>query len=79
MTRRQSYFAKQKLIGALAIIISVICSLWIESIVPVVIFAPLGCIALFTKEMVIMDSYYFEVEEEKEFRREMKRRQRGYR
>ena len=74
MTRRQSYFARQKLIGLVAIIASVLASLWIESIVPVVIFAPYGCVALFTKEMVIMDSYYFEMEEEREFRREMKRR-----
>ena len=66
MTRKQKYYLKQKLIGVVSLIAAVICSLWVERIVPAVILVPYGLLALFLKEMMIMDDYYLEVEEEKE-------------
>lgn len=73
MSRKQKYYLKQKLVGVVSLIAAVVCSLWIESIVPAVILVPYGLLALFTKEMMITDDYYLEVEEEKEFRRNMRK------
>lgn len=74
MTRRQSYFARQKLIGLGMMIFAVVMALWTKDGTASVLIFPLGLVAFTTKKMVIMDSYYFEMKEKRELkRREMRR------
>lgn len=75
MTRKQKYFMKQKLIGLGMIIVGIIITVLIEGMGIInYLTLPMGLVMLFTKEMVWMDDYFFEVEKEKEFKRKMRRR-----
>ena len=75
MTRRQKYFLKQRLMGLGAIIGSILLTYIFRNVADVgvimVLLIPLGCVCLFSKDMVITDQYFFEVEERKK-RRESK-------
>ena len=69
MTRRQSYFCKQKLIGLGVIIMGIIVSLMFGGICPAYIVAtPVGLYMIFTRQMVWVDSYYYDVKERRERR-----------
>lgn len=69
MTRRQSYFARQKLIGLGIMIFAVVFALLVKDGTASVLLFPLGWVAFTTKKMVIMDSYYFEMKEKRELKR----------
>lgn len=67
MTKREKYFLKQKLtgLGALAFAVAVTPILWIyEAVLGSVVLAALGVFLIFTKNMVIVDDYFFEVQED---------------
>ena len=67
MTRKQSYFAKQKLIGFGIIIVSIIVGLIFKDAMLIsLIFIPIGLLAIFTKQMIWVDSYFLEMEEDEE-------------
>ena len=78
MTRRQKYYLKQRLIGLTAVIVSAVLIILTKDFVEDrgVLLLPLafGLFMMFTKEMIVMDSYYLEIEEQKEFKRKMRRR-----
>lgn len=77
MTRRQNYFLKQKLIGLGMIIVGIIITVLIEDAGVInYLTLPMGLVMLFTKEMIWMDDYFFEMEERKEFKRKMRQRSR---
>ena len=66
MTRRQKYFLKQKLLGALMLALLIAVSIELKGDVTGLIFiGPLCIYTIFTKEMVVTDSYYFDVKEGK--------------
>ena len=68
MTRKQQYFMKQKLMGLVMIVISILCA-WIikgESVVVPIILVPLGIILLTEKEMCWIDDYYIEQNSKKD-------------
>jgi hypothetical protein len=70
MTRREKYFIKQKLIGILMAILSVLSVIWLGGEAAVaLIFVPIGLMLIFSKDMVWMDKYYFEVKQREEERR----------
>ena len=62
MTRRQKYFLKQRAIGLLAIVISVIFAM-VWQVSAYIIMVPVGLALLFTRKMIWMDDYYKEVKE----------------
>lgn len=67
MTRRQSYFAKQKLIGLGMMIASILVSWFIKDVTCICLISiPLGLCLMFTKRMILVDSYYRELEEKME-------------
>lgn len=67
MTRRQSYFAKQKLIGLGMIIASILVTcLNTIAICICLITIPLGLYSIFTKNMILVDSYFRDMEERME-------------
>lgn len=69
MTRRQSYFCKQKLIGLGVIIMGIIVSLMFGGICPAyIVTTPVGLYMVFTRQMVWIDSYYYDVKERREQR-----------
>lgn len=64
MTKRQWYFIKQKLIGIGVIIFGIISVIILEGdITACVVSVPAGVALIFTKQMVWMDDYYYEIEE----------------
>ena len=67
MSRRQRYFMKQKLIGLGMIIIGIVGAIITRGIdgsgAILLVFGGIGSILLFTKDMVWMDDYFYEVEE----------------
>lgn len=67
MTRRQRYFVKQKAIGLLAIVMGVIFAM-VWQIPAYILLMPVGLVLLFTKKMVWIDDYYYEMEERRERR-----------
>lgn len=67
MTKHQKYFLKQKLIGVAAIVASIMVGLIDPELMVSAIFAvPLGLYLIFTKEMVLLDDYFWEVESEQD-------------
>lgn len=69
MTRKQAYFVKQKLIGLLLVVATVGFSLiFNEAAIVCLLSVPIGLILIFTKELVIVDSYYFENEDRRRAR-----------
>lgn len=67
MTRRQSYFAKQKVIGFGMIIASIVLGLIFEDLLIIgVMTLPMGLILIFTKHLILVDSYFLDMQEEEE-------------
>ena len=67
MTRRQKYFLKQKAIGLVLIVGTVIVALLVGGdITGALITIPVGLCLCFTKKMIWMDDYYWEVKEAKD-------------
>ena len=72
MTKRQKYFLKQRLLGLFTIIIAAITmpiALLYEALIATVMLCGVGLMLLLTREMVIVDDYFFEVENRKKSRR----------
>ena len=68
MTKREKYFLKQKLTGLFAIIIAVIMGPVMyeyEALIYSVVLGGLGLMLMLTKDMVIVDDYFNEVEKRK--------------
>lgn len=68
MTKREKYFLKQKLTGLFAMIIALIMSpifVEYEALICSVALGGLGLILLLTKEMILVDDYFMEVEDRK--------------
>lgn len=68
MTEKQRYFVKQKLIGILLIVFGIIFTIlnYGEDCPILMIMGPIGLYAIFTKRMVWMDEYYFEIKDSDE-------------
>lgn len=66
MSKRFKYFLKQKAMG-LGVLLSGIACIWAleGDATHMIIAAPIGLGLLFTKEMIIEDDYYDEVQERK--------------
>lgn len=61
------YFIKQKLMGALLVIFMLLTVVLSDGdLTAAIIFVPIGLYALFTKKMVMVDKYFFEVGADKE-------------
>lgn len=73
MSRKKKYFMTQKAVGLGMIIFSIVVALIYKDATLAIGLIPVGCLMVFTKNMILMNKYYFEVEEEKEFRRKMRR------
>lgn len=68
MTKREKYFLKQKLTGLFAMIIAVIMGPVMyeyEALICSVVLGSLGLALMLTKDMVIVDDYFNEVEKRK--------------
>ena len=64
--KRCIYFAKQKALGVLMLALSVIIPVAMDGdATPLLITVPMGLALLFSKEMMIYNSYYMEVQERK--------------
>ena len=67
MSRRKRYFMKQKLIGLMMIIMGIVGAIITRGIdgsgAVLLIFGGLGLCMVFTKDMMWMDDYFYEVEE----------------
>ena len=66
MTRRQKYFLKQKVLGVL--LLALLVGLTIEldgNLTPAVCFGPIAITLIISKDMILTDSYYFDVKEGK--------------
>lgn len=63
--RRTIYFFKQRLIGVVLIVVSIICAKVLGDATAAVLLVPLGGYVAFTKKMMIVDSYFLEQEEKK--------------
>lgn len=60
MSKRKRYFIKQKLIGILIIIVSVISVKLTGDGTAALLLLPIGIFTTLTKEMVITDTYFFD-------------------
>ena len=68
MNKREKYFLKQKLTGLFAIIIALITSPVLyeyEALIGSVLLGGLGLMSMLTKEMILVDDYFDEVEKRK--------------
>jgi hypothetical protein len=65
MNRRTLYFLKQKLIGVFTVIFGIFATMRMRDLTPAVIMTPLGLSLIFSKKMIWMDKYFFEVEQKK--------------
>ena len=60
--RKQKYFRKQKIFGIMMILLAVISAIILNGDITIAIFlVPLGLYTVFTKEMVFVDDYFFEM------------------
>lgn len=60
--RRKKYFVKQKLLGLSLIILAIITAILTEGDITLAfILVPIGLGIIFTKEMVLMNDYYYEM------------------
>lgn len=65
-SKRARYFRKQKLIGAILIAIGIFTAIILEGdITAALLVVPLGLDLCFTKEAVITDDYFYELEARK--------------
>lgn len=66
MSKRFKYFLKQKAMGLGILVLGIVGIFVLEGdITHMVLMGPIGCGLLFTKEMLIEDDYYDEVQERK--------------
>lgn len=65
MNRTQWYFFRQRLIGLVTVLASMLVALYTGDGTFTLITIPLGLYLMFTRKMVIQDKYFFEIEEEK--------------
>lgn len=66
MKKRTKYFIKQKLLGVAIILLGVITAVILEGDITVALFlVPLGIGVIVTKEEVLIDDYYHEVNRDK--------------
>lgn len=64
--KRRIYFAKQRALGVLMLVLSVIIPVAMDGdATPLLITVPMGLALLLSKEMMIYNSYYMEVQERK--------------
>lgn len=70
MTRKQKYFIKQKLMGLILIVGSILASITLlEGDATITLISiPIGLMMIFSKEMWLVDEYYYEIEESEESR-----------
>lgn len=62
MDRRGMYFIKQKIIGVIMLLLSILTVIVLDGDITVAIFmTPISLMTIFTKDMVITDEYFFEV------------------
>lgn len=68
MTRKQKYFIKQKLMGLILIVGSILASITLlEGDATITLISiPIGFMMIFSKEMWLVDEYYYEIEEAEE-------------
>ena len=60
--RKQKYFRKQKIFGIVMILLAVISAIILNGDITIAMFlVPLGLYTVFTKEMVFVDDYFFEM------------------
>ena len=65
-SKRYYYFRKQRRYGLAVLALSVLAAfLTSGDITATILLAPLGVYLVFTKEMVIMDDYYYEMQAKK--------------
>ena len=65
MNKRKRYFIKQKLIGVTMIIFALIsCHLTKEAFTALII-TPIALVMIFSKKMIWMDSYFYEIQKMK--------------
>lgn len=69
MNRRNWYFFKQKLMGVGIIAITLLTLMWIrgEDATYAMITIPLGLWLIFSKEMILVNDYFFEMEEYEDY------------
>ena len=60
MSKRKRYFIKQRLIGILMIVLSIISVKLTGDGTVTLLLLPIGIFTTFTKEMVITDTYFFD-------------------
>lgn len=60
LTRKQKYFIKQKLLGLLLIIFGVLSCVLTGDGTAMILFLIIGIGVIRTKDMVVMDKYYYE-------------------
>ena len=66
MTKREKYFLEQKLIGLGVLVLSILfipVGIEFEALIGSVLLAPLGLWLMVTKQMLIVNDYYDEVQE----------------
>lgn len=74
MSRKKKYFMTQKAVGLGIVLFAIVATLITkDATLAIFMFIPFGCYMVFTKDMILPTRYYWEVEEEKEFRRKMRR------
>ena len=66
MSKRQKYYLKQKLIGVLMLILTAAIVLSLHDATVMFVLVPIGLCLIFSRKMIITDSYFFEVKERKE-------------
>lgn len=69
MNKRKAYFIKQKLIGVMVVIFTLLAIMVTDNDVYMLITIPMGLMLIFSKTMIWMDDYYFEVQRRKERRK----------
>lgn len=65
-SKRYYYFRKQKLYGVALIVLGVLSGILLDGDITVaLLLVPLGAYLIFTKDMVITDDYFYEMEAKK--------------
>lgn len=70
MNKRKRYFVKQKLIGVILVLLGIVSIFVSENndATAALLVVPMGCLCIFTKDMVITDDYWFECKSKMEER-----------
>lgn len=63
--KHRSYIMKQKMLGVLLLVFTVLISAWMEDDASfAIITMPIACMFIFSKEKLFMNDYYFKAGEE---------------